>query len=124
MQLHLFLKPFLINPSLIGNLTFIFGAFLLFRCFITSGADPLTFSYYRNGNLTQSSSNVKTETNYKFTFLGLQKIRKSMALNTFSKLQIDMEKIALHLSLMLMVSFSFNEWRFVAYTGKNKFNNL
>lgn len=71
-----FLKPFLIDPSLIGNLTFIFGAFLLFRCFITSGADPLTFSYYRNGNLTQSSSNVKTETNYKFTFLGLQKNKK------------------------------------------------
>ena len=114
----------MIDPSLIGNLTFIFGAFLLFRCFITSGADPLTFSYYRNGNLTQNSSNVKIETNYKFTFLGLQKNKKSMALNASEELQIDMEKIGLHLSLMLMVSFSFKEWRFVAYTGKNKFNNL
>lgn len=72
-------EPPVINRSFSGNLSTTVGAFQIFTCSVTSGRDPLAFSYYLNGNLIQGSSNVKIETNDKFALLRLQKIEKSHA---------------------------------------------
>lgn len=113
-------EPPVINRSFSGNLSITVGAFQVFTCSVTSGADPLTFSYYLNGNLIQGSSNVKIETHDKFALLRLRKIEKSHAgkyvcevVNRYGKDEaivwlnvngiVSVQRVALRCPLMLQI---------------------